>query len=89
MSAYTKAGLTPPLALDPYLWARLEKLAEAAGRSVSELAGAVLRDFLDENEQQLAAIDAGITEADAGQLLDYDDVKADILAKLSARAAQR
>jgi len=78
-----------PLVLDPHLRARLEKLAEAAGRSASELVSAVLRDFLDENDRELAAIDAGIEEADAGQLLDYEDVKADVLKKLSAGAAKR
>ena len=49
----------------------------------------MLRQFLDENEHDLAAIDAGIEEANAGQLLDYDDVKADVLAKLSARTSKR
>jgi len=78
-----------PLALDPHVWARLEKLAEAAGRSVSDLAGAVLRDFIDENERQLAAIDAGIAEADAGKLLDFDEVKAEIKGKLSNLSTKR
>lgn len=86
MSSQSPAALDTLLALDPYLRVRLERLAEAAGRETSELAGAVIRDFLDENERQMAAIDAGIEEADAGQLLDFDDVKTDVLKKLAVLA---
>ena len=89
MSTHAIASLDASLTLDPQLWTRLEKLAEAAGRNVSELAGAVLRDFLDENERQLTAIDAGIAEADAGELLDSDDVKKELQGKLAALAARR
>ncbi|MDC3959068.1 CopG family ribbon-helix-helix protein [Polyangium jinanense] len=78
-----------PLALDPELRERLERIAQAAGRSVSELAGAVLRDFIDENDRQLAAIDAGIAEADAGELLDFEEVRADMHKKMSALSPKR
>lgn len=81
MSAH---GLTANLVLDPSLHVRLEKLAAASGRDALELVVAVLRDFLDENDRQMQAIDAGIEEADAGQLLDYEDVRADALEKLRA-----
>lgn len=83
MSTHAPAADYAPLVLDAQLRERLEELADAAGRSVSELAGAVLREFIDENESQLAAIDAGIAEADAGELYDYDVVKADIQKKLA------
>lgn len=89
MSSHAPTGIDTALILDPQLRARLEKLAEAAGRSASEVVAAVLRQFLDENERDLAAIDAGIEEANAGQLLNCDDVKADVLAKLSARTPKR
>ena len=89
MSSHAPTGIDTALTLDPQLRARLEKLAEAAGRSASEVVAAVLRQFLDENEHDLAAIDAGIEEANAEKLLDYDDVKADVLAKLSARTSKR
>ncbi len=89
MSRHELTALYAPLVLDPHICARLEKLAEAAGRSVSELAGAVLRDFIAENQRQLAEIDAGIADADAGRLLDYDEVKAEIEGKLSALSAKR
>lgn len=86
MSTHSLAGVDLHLALDPSLRERLEKLAAAIGRDASELASAALRGFLDENERQMEAIDAGIAEADAGQLLDYEDVKAGVLEKLSALA---
>jgi predicted transcriptional regulator len=89
MATHALSGLDMSPSLDPQLWARLERLAQGAGRSVSELAGAVLRDFVDENERQLAAIDAGIAAADAGDLIEYDEVKADVQAKLAALAARR
>lgn len=86
MSTPALAGVDAQLVIDPSLRERLEKLAAAIGRDASELAGAALRGFLDENEQQMAAIDAGIAEADAGHLLDYDKVKASFQEKLSALA---
>ncbi|MFT3776544.1 MAG: hypothetical protein QM820_65215 [Minicystis sp.] len=78
-----------PLAVDPEVWARLEKLAAAAGRSVSDLVGGLLREFIDESEQHLTAIDAGIAAADAGDLIDFDEVEADLDKKLAALAARR
>ncbi len=89
MAAHAVTGFDAPLALDPQIRARLERLAGAAGRTVSELAGAVLRDFVDENERQILAIDAGIAQADAGDLVDYDEVKADVREKLAALSARR
>lgn len=86
MSTQALLGIDAQLFIDPSLCERLERLAAAIDRDASELAGAALRSFLDENEQHMAAIDAGIAEADAGHLLDYDEVKADVLEKLSAFA---
>ena len=89
MASEVSTGASPGLVLDPQLQARIERLAEAAGRSASELVGSVLRAFLDENERALAAIDAGIEEADAGVLLAYDDVKAEPLARLQDAPPRR
>jgi predicted transcriptional regulator len=86
MSSHSPVGFDAHLVLDPSLRARLEKVAEASGREASELAGAVLRDFVDENERHMAAISAGIQEADAEELLDYEDVKAELLEKLACLA---
>jgi predicted transcriptional regulator len=89
MATHALPPLDTPLGLEPDLWARLEALAESAGKSASELAGAVLRDFLEENEQHLAAIDAGIVAADAGELVGLDEVKAGVERRLAALSARR
>lgn len=78
-----------PTGFDAHLWKRLETVAESAGRSASELADALLRDFLDENERHLAAIDVGIAAADAGDLIDFEEVEADIQKKLAALSTKR
>ena len=78
-----------PTGFDAQLWQRLETLAESAGRSASELADAVRRDFLDENERHLAAIDVGIAAADAGDPIDFEDVEADARKKLAALSTKR
>jgi|HubBroStandDraft_4_1064222.scaffolds.fasta_scaffold744270_2 RHH-type rel operon transcriptional repressor/antitoxin RelB len=80
---------THAIPLEPDLWARLEELAASAGRSASELAAAVLRDFLEENARHLDAIDAGIAEADAGELVGLDEVKAGVERRLAALSARR
>ena len=77
-----------PTGFEAGLWKRLETLAECAGRSAFELADGVLRELLDENERQLAAIDVGIAATDAGELIDFDKVEVDVqkrLAKLSTK----
>jgi hypothetical protein len=54
------------------------------GSLLNEMSTRAQRSHVDESEQDLAAIDEGIAEAGEGLLLDYDDVKADILKKLSS-----
>jgi predicted transcriptional regulator len=89
MTTRALTGLDTPVTLDPAVWTRLQELAESAGRSVSELAGAVLRDFVDENDRHLAAIDVGIAAADAGELIDFEEVEADVHKQLAALSARR
>jgi predicted transcriptional regulator len=78
-----------PIVLEAQLWERLERLAADTGRSVSDLASAVLREFVDENESQLAAIDVGIAQADRGELVDYEEVKRGIEERLAALSVKR
>jgi predicted transcriptional regulator len=89
MTAHAPTGSLPHLGVAPDLWDRLEKLARSAGRSTSELADVALRDFLDESEQHLAAIDEGIAAADAGDLIGFADVEADVQRKLAALSTRR
>ncbi|MGH7779098.1 MAG: CopG family ribbon-helix-helix protein [Candidatus Binataceae bacterium] len=46
---------------------RLEKLAKATARTKSYLAAQAVRNYLDSNEWQVAAIKEGIAQADRGQ----------------------
>ena len=85
--ALPSLALSPPV--EPELWARLERLAQTIGCGVQELAAQALRDFVEDQEHQLTAIDAGIAEADAGELIDFADVKADVARKLAALSAKR
>jgi predicted transcriptional regulator len=84
MTTRVVGRINPPLDLDRQLWVRLKKLAETSDRSVSELVSAALRSFLDENDRHLAAIDAGIAATDAGELIDFAEVEADVEKKLAA-----
>jgi predicted transcriptional regulator len=45
-------------------------------------------DSRDENEQHLAAIEAGIAAADAGELIDFEEVEADVRKRLAALLAR-
>ena len=89
MTAHASTNPDLHLGVDPDLWDRLEKVARSAGRSASELAEAALRDFLDESEQHLAALDEGIAAADAGELIDFADVEADVRKKLATLSTKR
>lgn len=76
---------TLPLMVDADIRARLERVAAESGHSASALAGAVLRDFLDESDQFAAMVQVGIDEADAGELIDFDVVKARVQETLERR----
>lgn len=79
---------TLPLDIDADIRERLDRVARQTGHSVSKLAGAVLRDFLDESDAYDAAIQEGIDDVEAGRVVELDVVKAEIdalLADLSTR----
>lgn len=75
---------TQPLMIDEELRARLERVATERGHSASALAGAVLRDFLDEDDEFAAMVQVGIDDVEAGRLVDYDQVKQKIQARLAS-----
>lgn len=54
---------------------RLEGLAEATARNRSRLAVEALESYVDEQEEQLAKIDQGIRDADAGRVISHEKVK--------------
>ena len=64
------------LRLDSATRKRLERLAKATERSRAALAADAVRQYLDLNEWQIAAIQAGVREADRGRLIDHRKLKA-------------
>ena len=72
------------LRLDSATRKRLERLAKATERSRAALAADAVRQYLDLNEWQIAAIQAGVREADRGRLIDHRKLKAKWEKKLAA-----
>ena len=72
------------LRLDPATRKRLEKLAKATERSRAALAADAVRQYLDLNEWQIAAIEAGVREANRGRFIDHRKLKAKWEKKLAA-----
>ncbi len=57
------------------LKSRLEGLARTTSRNRSRLAVEALETYVDEREEQLARIDQGIRDADAGRVVPHSKVK--------------
>lgn len=55
---------------------RLEKMARDTSRSTSYLVRQAIRNYLDQNEWQIAEIKKGIEEADRGEFASEAEVKA-------------
>jgi len=55
---------------------KLEQLAQSTGRSKSVLAVEALDQYLESEAWQIEAIKQGIASADAGELIDIDEVEA-------------
>jgi len=64
------------LRLDPKTRKRLDKLAKATERSRAALAADAVRQYLDLNEWQIAAIQEGADDANRGRLIDHAELKA-------------
>lgn len=72
------------LRLDSKTRKRLDRLAKATERSRAALAADAVRQYLDLNEWQIAAIEAGVREANRGRLIDHAALKAKWERKLAA-----
>lgn len=59
----------------PEVAARLEKLAELMDRSKSYLAAEAIEEYLDIHEWQIQAIKEGITAAEHGETVSFDEIK--------------
>ena len=58
-----------------HLKKRLDGLARTTGRNRSRVAVEALESYVEEREEQLARIDQGIRDADAGRVVSHDKVK--------------
>lgn len=65
---------------------RIDKLADATKRSRSYLAAEAIEEYLAVQEWQVQAIRAGVDEADRGEGVDFDKVKAHWESKLEDSA---
>lgn len=72
------------LRLDSKTRRRLDRLAKATERSRAALAADAVRQYLDLNEWQIAAIEAGVREANRGRMIDHARLKAKWEKKLAA-----
>ena len=71
-----KASTTLTVRLSPQLKRRLDRLAKATKRSKSFLTLNAIESFVDLNEWQVSAIRDGIKSADAGDLVEHEQVEA-------------
>ena len=72
------------LRLDAATRKRLDKLAKATERSRATLAAEAVRHYVELNEWQIAAIQDGVREADAGRFIDHARLKAKWEKRLAA-----
>lgn len=72
------------LRLDAATRKRLDRLAKTTERSRAALAADAVRQYLDVNEWQIAAIQEGVREANRSQLIDHSKLKAKWEKKLAA-----
>jgi predicted transcriptional regulator len=72
------------LRLERRLKARLDRLAKATDRSRAWLAAEAVRHYLELNEWQIAAIQAGVREAEQVRLVSHERLKAKWEKRLAA-----
>lgn len=72
------------LRLDSAICKRLDRLSKATDRSRSALAAEAIRQFVELNEWQIAAIEEGVREAEQGRFIDHARLKAKWEKKLAA-----
>lgn len=68
----------------PETRARLDRLAALTRRSRSFLTNVAVERYLEEEEAFVAAVEAGVAQADAGELVDHETAAAHIRALVSA-----
>jgi RHH-type rel operon transcriptional repressor/antitoxin RelB len=63
------------LRLEPGIRKRLDQLAKATERSRAALAAEAVRQFVELNEWQIAAIQEGVRDAESGRFIDHARLK--------------
>ena len=63
------------LRLEPGIRKRLDQLAKATERSRAALAAEAVRQYVELNEWQIAAIQEGVGDADSGRFIDHARLK--------------
>ena len=76
------------LRLEPDVRKRLDKLAKVTDRSRAALAAEAVRQYIELNEWQIAAIQEGVRDADSGRFIEHARLKAKWEKKL-ARALDK
>ena len=76
------------LRLEPDIRKRLDKLAKVTERSRAALAAEAVRQFVELNEWQIAAIEEGVREADNGRFIDHARLKSKWEKKLATALDQ-
>jgi RHH-type transcriptional regulator, rel operon repressor / antitoxin RelB len=69
-------SVTVTVRLDDEVKNRLDRLAESTQRSKSFLAAEAIRAYVENNEWQIAEIEAALIEADAGAFASDEEVEA-------------
>lgn len=77
------------LRIDEPMGRRLARLSKAMERSKSWVVASALEKYLDDNQWQIEAIEAGIAAADAGDLVPHDQVKQWVKSLGKGRAVKR
>lgn len=72
------------LRLDAATRKRLDRLARTTARSRAALAAEAVKQYVEINEWQIAAIRKGVRQADGGQFIDHAKLKAKWEKKLAA-----
>ena len=76
---------TMTLRIDEATMERLEAVASAMSRSKTWVLGQALAEYLDNQAWQVAEIQAGLREADAGDVVPHENVRGDWERRLADR----
>jgi RHH-type transcriptional regulator, rel operon repressor / antitoxin RelB len=68
------SAVTISLQIPQELWRRLEKASEYGAISTDDTVVSALEQYLEYEDETRAAVEEGIRQADAGELIDHEEV---------------